>query len=84
MPLSRDSLQERQMKAVMRAQFRLKQTLQRMEWEEAELFPQIEKMKAGKAVFGLPDGVAFDVVVDDADSHSTTALVAKPKRRRRR
>lgn len=84
MPLSRDSLQERQTKAVLRAQFRLKQTLERLAWEESELFPQIEKMKAGKSVFGLPDGVAFEMVVDDANSHPAKAVAGATKRRRRR
>lgn len=70
MPLSRDSLQERQLKAIRRAQFRLRQTLDRLQWEEEVLYPEIEKLKGGKAVFGLQDGVAFEVVVEDANHHS--------------
>lgn len=73
MSLSRDSLQERQLKAIRRAQFRLRQTLDRLEWEESVLFPEIEALKAGKAVLGLKDGMAFEVVVEDADHHSPKA-----------
>lgn len=81
MPLSRDSLQERQLKAIRRAQFRLRQTLDRLEWEEAVLFPEIERLKAGKAVLGLQDGMAFEVVVEDANHHSSGAGPAVAKRR---
>ena len=66
MPLSRDSLQERQLKLIRRTQFRLRQGLDRLKWEEEVLFPEIEALKAGKSVLGLSDGVAFDIeVVDD-------------------
>lgn len=70
MPLSRDSLNERKVKAIRRAEFRLKQTLERLQWEEDYLFPEIESMKANKAVLGLPEGTtAFEIVVAlDADS----------------
>ena len=69
MPLSRDSLQERQVKAIRRAQFRLKQVLERLQWEEDELFPEIEAMKAGKSVMGLPAGSAFEIVVEPYANH---------------
>jgi hypothetical protein len=62
--LSRDSRQERKLKAVRRAQFRLTQSLQRIDWEEDVLLPEIEALKSGKSVLGLPDGVAFDIVID--------------------
>ena len=71
MPLSRDSRQERKVKALLRAQFRLKQNLQRIDWEEDILLPQIEALKSGKSVLGLPDGAAFDIVIVDADSDPT-------------
>lgn len=85
MPLSRDSIQERQLKAIRRAQFRLKQTLDRLEWEEAVLFPEVERLKAGKSVLGLQDGSAFEVVIEDAHHHpsSRKADAAKPRSRRR-
>lgn len=67
MSLSRDSRAERKLKAVRRAQFRLKQALERIDWEEDELLPEIEALKAGKAVLGLPDGAAFDIVIEHED-----------------
>lgn len=67
MPLSRDSRQERKLKAIRRAQFRLKQNLERIDWEEEMLLPEIEALKSGKSVLGLGEGVAFDVVIEDAN-----------------
>jgi hypothetical protein len=64
--LSRDSRQERKLKAIRRAQFRLRQALERVDWEEDILLPEIEALKAGKSVLGLPAGSAFDIVVEDA------------------
>ena len=65
--LSRDSRQERKLKALRRAQFRLKQNFDRIDWEEDVLLPEIEALKAGKPVLGLSEGAAFDIVID-ADS----------------
>jgi hypothetical protein len=74
MALSRDSRQERKLKAVRRAQFRLKQNLDRIDWEEDILTPEIEALKSGKSVLGLGDGVAFDIVIDaNPDSTETDA-----------
>ena len=67
MSLSRDSRQERKLKALRRAQFRLRQTLEGIDWEEEVLLPEIEALKAGKSVLGLPEGAAFDIVVEHAD-----------------
>jgi hypothetical protein len=73
LPLSRDSRQERKLKALKRAEFRLKQAFERIDWEEDELIPLIEALKAGKAVLGLPEGAAFDIVIEsDADSTQNT------------
>ena len=65
--LSRDSRQERKLKAVRRAQFRLKQALERIDFEEDILLPEIEALKSGKSVLGLPDGVAFDICIENHD-----------------
>lgn len=65
MSLSRDSRQERKVKAIRRAQFALKQRLERIDFEEDVLMPEIEALKAGKSVLGLPDGVAFDIVIEE-------------------
>ncbi len=65
MPLSRDSRSERKWKLWRRTEFRLKQGLERIDWEEDVLMPEIEALKAGHSVAGLPAGAAFDLVVDD-------------------
>ena len=62
--LSRDSRQERKLKAFRRAQFRLKQALERIDFEEDVLLPEIEALKSGKSVLGLPAGVAFDIQIE--------------------
>ncbi len=64
MSLSRDSKQERKLKAFRRAQFSLKQRLERIDWEEDTLIPEIEQLKAGKSVLGLPEGTVFDIRID--------------------
>ena len=61
MSLSRDSRQERKLKAFRRAQFRLKQNLERIDWEEDILLPEVQALKAGKPVMGLPEGEVFDI-----------------------
>lgn len=69
MALSRDSRQERKLKAFRRAEFRLKQAIERIDWEEDVLMPEIEALKSGKSVLGLADGMAFDISVDDEVPH---------------
>jgi hypothetical protein len=65
--LSRDSRQEKKLKAIRLAQHRLGQRLQTIDWYEDVLLPEIEALKSGRPVLGLPEGVAFDIqVVDDA------------------
>lgn len=78
MALSRDSRSERKLKTVRRAQFRLKQALERIDFEEDVLMPEIEAMKAGKSVLGLPEGSAFDIVIADETPRPKKAV----KRRR--
>lgn len=65
MSLSRDSRQEKKLKAFRRAQFRLKQRLESIDWEEDFLQPEIEALKSGKPVLGLPEGAAFDIQIED-------------------
>jgi hypothetical protein len=74
-PLSRDSLQERQLKVIRRAQFRLTQTLDRLQWEEDVLYPEIERLKAGKSILGLKEGAVFNIEVVNEDPD--TASIAK-------
>jgi hypothetical protein len=65
MSLSRDSRQERKLKAFRRAQFRLKQQFEYIDWTEDVLLPEVEALKSGKSVLGLPEGAAFDLVIDE-------------------
>jgi hypothetical protein len=67
--LSRDSRQERKLKAFRRAQFRLKQQFEYIDWTEDVLLPEVEALKSGKSVLGLPEGAAFDLVIDE-NSHT--------------
>ena len=73
MSLSRDSRQERKLKALRWAQFRLKQRLEAIDWQEDVLLPEIEALKAGRSVLGLPEGVAFDIQIEsDASPRQDT------------
>lgn len=67
--LSRDSRQEQKLKAIRRAQFRLGQRLDAIDWENDVLLPEIEALKSGKSVLGLPEGAAFDITIETADAH---------------
>jgi UDP-N-acetylmuramyl pentapeptide synthase len=61
MSLSRDSRQVSQLKAVRMAQHRLRQRLETIDFIEDRLNPEVEALKAGKSVLGLPAGAAFDI-----------------------
>jgi hypothetical protein len=64
--LSRDSRQERKLKLLRRTEFRLKQGMERIDFEEDVLGPEIEALKAGKPILGLEAGSVFDIqIVDD-------------------
>lgn len=71
MALSRDSRQEQKLKAIRRAQFRLKQRLDVIDWENDVLMPEIEALKSGKSVLGLQEGVAFEIEIVDAPPYPT-------------
>lgn len=71
MSLSRDSREEKKLKAYRRAEFALKQRFERIDWEEDFLYPEIEALKAGHAVLGLPEGVAFDIQFVDEEEENT-------------
>lgn len=64
MSLSRDSRQERKLKALRWAQWRLKQRLETIDYDEDVLAPELAAMKAGKSVLGLSEGVAFDISIE--------------------
>ena len=67
--LSRDSRAEKKLKAFRRAQFRLKQQFEYIDWTEDFLLPEVEALKSGKSVLGLPDGAAFDLVIEQEGEH---------------
>lgn len=73
MSLSRDSRSERKWKAYRRAEYRLKQNLERIDWEEDVLTPEIEAIKSGRAVANLPAGTAFDIEVISDETKNSTA-----------
>lgn len=39
-----------------------------IDWREDVLLPEIEALKSNKSVLGLPEGSAFDLVIEDEDS----------------
>jgi hypothetical protein len=53
------------MKAIRWAQFRLKQRLEAIDWQEEVLLPEIEKLKASGSVLGLPEGSVIEFVHED-------------------
>lgn len=67
MSLSRDSRAEKKLKAFRRAEFALKQKFERIDWEEDVLYPEVEQLKAGHPVLGLPEGSVFDLQVVNED-----------------
>ena len=70
MSLSRDSRQERKLKAYLRAKFALKQRFEKIDYEEDVVIKEVEAYKSGESVMGLPAGVAFDLnVVDEDPTH---------------
>lgn len=73
MSLSRDSRAERKLKAFRRAQFGLKQRLEKIDFEEDVLWPEVEALKSGKSVLGLPEGHAFDIVIEAEHANPDTA-----------
>jgi len=81
MSLSRDSRQERKLKALRRAQFRLKQRFESIDWEEEVLLPEIEALKSGRSVLGLTEGAAFDIqIVDEAPADEDSRPVKAKSR----
>ena len=69
--LSRDSRQEKKLKAILRAQFRLKQQFEYIDWTEDVLMPEVEALKSGKSVLGLTPGAAFDINIEDDANHGS-------------
>lgn len=68
MSLSRDSRQEKKLKAIRRAQIRLKHNLEYIDWTEDVLIPEIEALKAGRPVLGLTAGAAFEISIEKEEA----------------
>ena len=69
--LSRDSRQEKKLKAILRAQFRLKQQFEYIDWTEDVLMPEVEALKSGKSVLGLTPGAAFDIQIENHEDQAS-------------
>lgn len=54
MSLSRDTRNEKKLKLIRRAEFRLKQGLERIDWEEDTLLPELSEFKARAQLPELP------------------------------
>lgn len=67
MSLSRDSRQIRKYKFILRKRLRIRQGLERIDYEEDVVIPQIEAMLAGKATAELPENAVFDIEIVDED-----------------
>lgn len=76
MPLSRDSRTEKKLKALRRAEFRLKQRFEYIDWEEDFLYPEIDALKSGRPVLGLEAGAVFDLQI--ANAHKDLDEVQQP------
>lgn len=59
--LSRDTRNEKKLKAIRRAEFALKQRLERIDWEEDELLPEVNAFKARAQLPELPNETIVDV-----------------------
>ena len=44
--------------------------MERIDWEEDALAPEIATLKAGGSVLGLPEGAAFDITVEDENQNN--------------
>jgi hypothetical protein len=55
------------LKAVRRAEFRLRQQLERIDWEEDVLLPEIEEFKSRAQLPSLPNETIVDVTFETVD-----------------
>lgn len=68
MSLSRDTRNERKLKAIERAKFALKQRLERIDWEEDYLLPAVAEFKAKARLPELPSETLIEVEWDADES----------------
>ena len=70
MSLSRDSRDERKLKAILRAQRALDERLARIDWEEEVLIPKVNALKAGEVTLELPESHIVEIE-DDSGAAAT-------------
>lgn len=64
----RESRNEKKLKAIRRAEFALKQRLERIDWEEDVLLPQVEEFKSKAQLPSPPSETILNVeFLDDAE-----------------
>lgn len=74
--ISRDTRNERKLKAIRRAEFALKQRLERIDWEEDELLPEVNEFKAKAQLPALPAEAILTVEFEDSDDPGSDLLPA--------
>jgi hypothetical protein len=67
MALDRDSRAEEELKLILRTQFNYKLARERIRFKYDVLKPEVDKLRAGKSVLGMPEGHAFEVRVRELD-----------------
>lgn len=65
--LSRDTRNEKKLKAIRRAEFALRQRLERIDWEEDCLLPEVNAFKAKAQLPELPNETIVDVKFEAFD-----------------
>lgn len=65
--LSRDTRNEKKMKAVLRAKKRLEQRLEYIDWEEDEFLPKLNEFKAQARLPELPSETIVDITFESVD-----------------
>lgn len=63
--ISRDTRNEKKLKAIRRAEFALRQRLERIDWEEDHLLPEVNEFKAKAQLPELPVESILTVEFDD-------------------
>lgn len=76
MSLSRDARNLKKLKAIRRAEYTLKQRLERIDWEEDELLPEIEEFMGRAQLPELPSEQIIEVQYVDVKPK------AKPRAKR--
>ena len=65
MSLSRDSRNEKKLKAILRTKKRLEQRLEYIDWEEDEFLPRVNEFKAKARLPELPSEAIIDIQFED-------------------